>query len=875
MLSNKFLIKKLRVCSIDNQFDTLTFGAAVFKDPAKILQKMFVLSAGAVFADMKKPPNVVESTRPAAWFNPYEFHTLGMWITAYLETRLRLFYFGLDRDLLELPDPRRQREVFAAQWASLGEDAQRDMIEGVIASAETEPQSRIGEVMAQLRASRRMGEGKERLAVARVIVFEAYRQKDPRKFAYYMLTCPFKDCTKPDFFVMNKIILPLREASLAALPDIVCPKGKRRKGKKAAQVEHPFCFPEAALKLLTRSLDKDEGGGSEGETGDAQGGGRTQQPAVEHRESKRLPLGQPVVLTFLFACVDVEHILSSTTCRSANSKEHVAKSVPHRRHSKPPSPNHETASMLPAQSPEQSSNYATRSNSVAHSFLETLPLPSSEAKHLPVLAKKDRKFKKGKPPKPKRAPNIGVKLSSLHRGAPSPPTPAPVERKKQRTLQERSVAFSVKDEVESRHRPCSSVSTIDVPAPEEQLLVRKKGKPRKRANDVPGKEPPGNARAPNRAATTKEMNLTRGNLSVVDVQKRVGDLFEERLSAQIEQSVERLIELSQALDAAREMIKARITLIVLRTFREEVELVEFGSYITRLTTPLSDIDLGLRHRRLHLFSHAVVAEMLECLSENLAGVAFITNVTTILTASVPVIKIEADPSIAFEDLPVGPRPQPIKCDVIVLAEEGFGVEHSSIRTTWYICDAITRYPTFHKNILLLKYCLNCLDATNAYKGGLNSYGLSLIYIAFLRSEGLQDNRHLGSVLLRFLSFIASFDADRNAIFLNNPSKPVIAKEFYMGPELSQLLVMDPTSLVPKNVTASCLLFSVIADFFRAASREFERIRVELLDEFGKTDVTHHEIRGFEEKVRQRAAEKLIIKGETSLPLLQVLFSLKL
>lgn len=30
--------------------------------------------------------------------------------------------------------------------------------------------------------------------------------------------------------------------------------------------------------------------------------------------------------------------------------------------------------------------------------------------------------------------------------------------------------------------------------------------------------------------------------------------------------------------------------------------------------------------------------------------------------------------------------------------------------------AIKRYPTFFKNILALKYILNCLDFCNSYKG---------------------------------------------------------------------------------------------------------------------------------------------------------------
>lgn len=836
---------------------------------------MFVLSNGAVFANMKRAPDVIESTRPADWFNPHEFHTFGTWITAYLETRLRLFYFGLDRDLLALPDPRRQREVLAAQWASLDEAAQHQMIESAVASGQRPQEPRIVQVIAGLRINRRAGAGEGGMLLkTKVAVLEAYRRKDPRKFAYYMLTCPFKDCVKPDFYLINSIVLSLRKACLDVLPKEVSQPVKRRKGKQASSdLEHPYTLPEAALLLLEASTMREGACGSEDESMvplPVEG----KQSFV--RETKAFPPVGLEVLTFLSAKLEGDRLLVSAGCSAINKTEDLLPRTNRRKKQKHRANLDDVASTTAVKSPDQSSNCTTRNGSVARSFLEPGHLPGHEGKHLLLPTKKERKFRKGKPAKPKHPLSVGVKLSSLHRGSSAQGVaPSQPEAKKQKMLAEGRADFSAKEEVDSRQRPCSSVSTIDVIPSQSKTSLRKKVKGRRKEDGTAPKTPEVASSSRRRSFSAATLSLTRASTPAADVCRRINELFEESLTAQIDQSVEQLVQLSQLLDPAREIVKARITAIVLRTFHDEVDLVEFGSYSTRLTTPLSDIDIGLRHRTLHLFSHAVVSEMLECLAENLAGIQFITSVTTILTASVPVIKIEADPSIPFEGLPTASSLHCIKCDIIVLAEEGFGVDHSSIRTTHYIRDAIERYPTFHSNVLLLKYCLNCLDATNAYKGGLNSYGLSLLYIAFLRSENMSEETRLGRAFLRFLAFVAAFDPDRSAVFLNNPSNPVIVKEFYMGVEIGQLLVMDPTSLVPRNVTGSCLLFRVIAEFFKAASRELESIRAQLLEEFGQRDLSYQELSLTEESVRVRAKEKLTLQGEPPVPLLHALFCLKL
>ncbi len=123
--------------------------------------------------------------------------------------------------------------------------------------------------------------------------------------------------------------------------------------------------------------------------------------------------------------------------------------------------------------------------------------------------------------------------------------------------------------------------------------------------------------------------------------------------------------------------------------------------------------------------------MLSILHENLKLCKFIIKLTPILSAAVPVLKIEADTSIDFEGTKSSKDKYIIKADIIVDLVEDVNLIGTAFRTTNYIKICIDNYPTFFKNIIFMKYILGAHDLSNTYKGGLNAYGLCLLYIAFL------------------------------------------------------------------------------------------------------------------------------------------------
>lgn len=302
--------------------------------------------------------------------------------------------------------------------------------------------------------------------------------------------------------------------------------------------------------------------------------------------------------------------------------------------------------------------------------------------------------------------------------------------------------------------------------------------------------------------------------SQITIADLAATVFLRVLDRQIALLADALVQSAKRSERCRNIAKERLGSIVQRTFGGSVELFEFGSNLTKLITPFSDIDLGLSHKTSKIYYPTMAVDMLQVLSENLTDLEFVVKTNPILKATVPVIKVDIDPSVPFEDSPVAGERRIVKCDIIVKIEDNLSLEHTSTRTTNYVIEASNAYSSFFSNILVLKFSLNCVDLANSYKGGLNSYGLCLLYIAYLKTNKLEKERSLGATFLGFLEFMIKFDASSYGVFLGSTSKCLISKSLYQGNDIGQLLVMDPTQFAHKNVTSTCTLLYTIVDFFK-------------------------------------------------------------
>lgn len=251
--------------------------------------------------------------------------------------------------------------------------------------------------------------------------------------------------------------------------------------------------------------------------------------------------------------------------------------------------------------------------------------------------------------------------------------------------------------------------------------------------------------------------------TLIKYESRVKSVVHQCVQKEIRKITDSLIEHANGLQQAREITQRRINDIVKKTFNgDSISVKEYGSFSTRLLTPYSDLDLSIQGC-LNLDKKKTI-EMLELLVDNFKLFPFITKVTPILTAFVPVIKLEADPSIEYELSEKNPSSVIIKVDIIVDISDHLDPLSTPLRTTNYVQFCIERYPTFFRNVLLLKFGLNCNNLSNAYNGGLISYGLGILYVAYIESHNIEHNADHYNALLGFLEFYSlKFDFEKQAI----------------------------------------------------------------------------------------------------------------
>lgn len=246
-----------------------------------------------------------------------------------------------------------------------------------------------------------------------------------------------------------------------------------------------------------------------------------------------------------------------------------------------------------------------------------------------------------------------------------------------------------------------------------------------------------------------------------DMVKRV---FNKVMDEHLDRVISDLEAYTRSLEESRRIIHERISSIIERTFQgENIYVQEYGSYATRLLTPYSDMDLSIQG--CIMLDREQAVEMLQVVCDNLKLFSFVRIAVPILTALVPVVKVEADPSIEFEDSEVTKESFKIKIDIIVDLMDDYNPVSTALRTTEYIKYCISTYPSFYKNMLFLKFALNCNDMTNSYKGGLNAYGLCILYVAYMEFYNIENSNNQFELLLGFLNFLTSqFSPETQAVY---------------------------------------------------------------------------------------------------------------
>ena len=223
----------------------------------------------------------------------------------------------------------------------------------------------------------------------------------------------------------------------------------------------------------------------------------------------------------------------------------------------------------------------------------------------------------------------------------------------------------------------------------------------------------------------------------------------------------------------------------------------YGSFMTGLSLPTSDLDLVLLH--VPLEPKAALAQLAGVLQGQLG---WVQSLNAIDTARVPVIKVvgqvegkQAVVDITFDH--AGDQPSPPH------GMEGASTLHSGLASVDLLCHYVALFPALRPLTLVLKQILVERGLSSTYTGGLNSYCLVLMVVAFLQSRGDGHRHHYAQHQRAVHDHIATLRAHQRAVMehigVAAPELPPIPP--LTRPTSSSLLSQSP--LPPSSPLTPC------------------------------------------------------------------------
>ena len=265
--------------------------------------------------------------------------------------------------------------------------------------------------------------------------------------------------------------------------------------------------------------------------------------------------------------------------------------------------------------------------------------------------------------------------------------------------------------------------------------------------------------------------------------------------------------------------------IILRDEKIDFLSSFYGSSISGLSIENSDIDIMVKIKQnineINLVNR-IMQNMVFYLKKN--NINYITNIMPIYTASVPVIKIECDLSndeyfsgqintilkncdLFYNDI------TKLHFDITFFEVENVKDKIPSEQMIDYIKESIILYPQIKDIIYIMKRFLFNRKLNKSYQGGISSYSLFLLTLAFIKNFKNYQDIPIGSFLIEYLNYYSNFDFYCYAI---QPNKD-IDKEIYLKNEENNiykynLKIIDPITGI--NVAKSTFKIEQIKNAFK-------------------------------------------------------------
>ena len=260
----------------------------------------------------------------------------------------------------------------------------------------------------------------------------------------------------------------------------------------------------------------------------------------------------------------------------------------------------------------------------------------------------------------------------------------------------------------------------------------------------------------------------------------------------------------------REKILNKIKFFITKILKENnfiSELINYGSYETKLSIEASDIDILIKFFKINnnlnlINSQQHLEELISLLYNNLndnKNDFNILEIKAIYTASVPVLKIKCN----LENIIPDDIKNKIKNDYLFNFEEEIlqlnfdftflevnnlneNIFIPSLEIVSYIKKEIDNFKEIKPIVLFLKRYMKINRLNSSFHGGISSYSLFLLVNAFIKSMNFAENS-IGQNLYGFFEFYSNFNFGIYSINVSQYNPFILLNELHE----SGILLIDP------------------------------------------------------------------------------------
>ncbi len=275
-----------------------------------------------------------------------------------------------------------------------------------------------------------------------------------------------------------------------------------------------------------------------------------------------------------------------------------------------------------------------------------------------------------------------------------------------------------------------------------------------------------------------------------------------------------------------EKITSLITSI-LNNNNYQFSISQYGSYISGLSIENSDVDIMIK-----LYDNSCINEIISILIKEFTNdeyKSFFSKINPIYTASVPVIKLECEIYDSITDDNIKNyfmnnyryninEIKKLKFDITFfqIDEKEKNNKQPSEKILDFINENINLYPNIIDIIYIMKRYIQAEKLNLSFKGGISSYSLFLLILAYIKSNKNNLKIPIGTLLIEFLVFYSNLNFGNHIINPKNEEKNQIFEKLSEKNENYLMFIKDPFTGL--NVSKSSFrVIDIQKSFLKAAS----------------------------------------------------------